>query len=294
MYGLKELKEYESIPKIRLLCIGDQKVGRTTLLRSFCEKKPQSTKGHLVDITESTFAAEIHSKIHKVKDVNSKFLIEFMDIPGEKSLRSFIEVYFKHGEENADGLLFFFDVENIKTLYNFSGWMRTVYQGCRREGKDLLEIPIMLVANCRNVWKSRKEMEYLRNSLKQEVKFYFNCPSMQNLILLSKDMTHHNLDVIFFESFLNELCLKKYLAKTSNEDLFKLEALYFQTHPLITEEFKLSDKYVFSKFKLPPLDSENVKAFVSLISQKSKEKFENFTAGSNFFSVIIEFFFNKH
>ena len=95
---------------LKILLIGDSFVGKTSLLLRF-------TEGNFPDSHMATIGVEFKEKIIKMEDKEVK--LQIWDTSGQERFRSITKNFYK----NADGIIFVFDVTNLKTFQNIKDWL---------------------------------------------------------------------------------------------------------------------------------------------------------------------------
>ncbi|KAL7545598.1 hypothetical protein ACHAWF_008958 [Thalassiosira exigua] len=105
---LKKVKEKEK--EVRILILGLDNAGKTTILRKFC--------GESVDAVEPTLGFNIKTLEHK------GYMLNVWDVGGQKTIRAYWRNYF----ERTDGLIWVVDSADRARL-----------EVCRRELRELLD-----------------------------------------------------------------------------------------------------------------------------------------------------------
>ena len=101
----------KKLKPIKLLLIGDSCVGKTSLLLRFCDNFfPES---HM-----ATIGVEFKEKIITINDKNYK--IHLWDTAGQERYSSLTKNFYKH----AQGIIFVYDVNNIKSFQNLKNWIK--------------------------------------------------------------------------------------------------------------------------------------------------------------------------
>ena len=95
---------------LKILLIGDSFVGKTSLLLRF-------TEGNFPDSHMATIGVDFKEKIIKMEDKEVK--LQIWDTSGQERFRSITKNFYK----NADGIIFVFDVTNLKTFQNIKDWL---------------------------------------------------------------------------------------------------------------------------------------------------------------------------
>ena len=138
----------------KFLVIGGSDCGKTTMIDYYCnpEQKPNRVK--------QTVGCDVHIKElpSSVDGTNAEDFVEFWDISGDSNYQNHVNIYTKaqeKGLEGFKGIIFFFDMNNIKTLSNMNKYLKelvpqkkggnkAVYQPVQEQ---LAKIPILMVGN---------------------------------------------------------------------------------------------------------------------------------------------------
>ncbi len=110
----------------KFLVIGDSNSGKTTFLDYYCNLRKKEKK------MKKTIGCEIHVKeFSRLKaGVKINQFIEFWDISGDIKFLPYVNVYTHAVENNLGafkGVIFFFDVTNIKTLLNINKYIKLIF-----------------------------------------------------------------------------------------------------------------------------------------------------------------------
>lgn len=131
--------------KFKIVVGGDASVGKTSLIRHFCE-------GYFRDKYLSTLGVSFLNKEIQLEDTN--ILLQIWDVGGQQIFQSFRQNYYK----GANGGLILFDVTNQATLVHTTDW----YQEIRSARPD---IPIYLVGNKIDLDYAKQDIEMRANNL---------------------------------------------------------------------------------------------------------------------------------
>ena len=115
---------------IRIGMIGNQGVGKTSLLRRFVKNEPQSPA-----TAQSTFGYDDNTYQLKVRINGEPFNVKFGDTAGQERYNALAKNYF----QMHDALVVVFDMTNPKTLEGAMRWVKQI--------KDVKIMPLILVGN---------------------------------------------------------------------------------------------------------------------------------------------------
>ncbi|KIO15465.1 hypothetical protein M407DRAFT_34955 [Tulasnella calospora MUT 4182] len=105
-----------SIPKIKILFLGDSGVGKTALLRQFLEGKFARTN--------ATVGFDIEFKVLEIQ--NRQVKLEIWDTAGQESYRAIIPSHYRRSK----GVILVYDVTRPKTLENLQKWVEQLNLYC--------------------------------------------------------------------------------------------------------------------------------------------------------------------
>jgi small GTP-binding protein len=148
---------------ISLIMIGDNSVGKTTLMKKFIT-------GKYCDSFAPTLGVELYKK--EIEINNKQYLIRIWDTCGQERFRSLSKSYFR----NSDGIMLLFDLNSTKRFDNLSSWFNSIKDcGCE-------DIPMIIVGTkCDLECLVSKEAI---NQLEEDNKLilnYFKCSSKENI-----------------------------------------------------------------------------------------------------------------
>ncbi|XP_054475361.1 EF-hand calcium-binding domain-containing protein 4B [Anoplopoma fimbria] len=119
----------------KIVLVGNSSVGKTSLLRRFCDDcfRPGTSATVGIDYSVKTIAVD-----------NSQVALQLWDTAGQERYRSITKQFFR----KADGVVVMYDVTTVQSFTAVRQWLTSVKEGA---GED---IPIMLLGN-----KTDKEIE---------------------------------------------------------------------------------------------------------------------------------------
>ena len=171
------------ILSFKIIIIGDSGVGKTSLLQRFIFDK-------FYERTKSTLGLDYANKEIKLKN-DKMILLKLFDTAGQEKFRSLSKSYFR----NADGVLFVYSVNDIKSFENIRDWIQKFISD--HNGKK--DIPLYLIENKNDL--NREVEDYLINEFLNEYKFRFKSVS-------AKVNEDNSINELFQE--ISELLFKKY------------------------------------------------------------------------------------
>ena len=125
----KEKENTNSDNIFKILTIGEQAVGKTSILRRYVENK--FMKHHL-----STIGIDYLSKTIKIKGKEIK--LKIWDTAGQERYRNITNQIYK----GSDGIVLVFDVTNEDSFNQISEWMKQITENVSKD-----EISIILIGN---------------------------------------------------------------------------------------------------------------------------------------------------
>lgn len=185
-----------SIPKIKIIVLGDTNVGKTALIDALIKKKFDS------DYHCSTIGVEFASKIVIMNGKDTKAYI--WDTAGQESYRSLITNYYR----DCQGAIIVFDVTDIKSFGNLKYWRDEVRK--YNPGKHVEEI---IIAN--KIDKTRERIvteEMIEHFCSEEGIQYIETSAKQ---LLNTDK--------YFQILINNIAAKKIASLQYQNDVVRTQ-----------------------------------------------------------------------
>lgn len=227
-------EDSEKYKKSTVLVIGDHKCGKTTFLKRFCSEI------HDKKLNKSSSKINIHLKrqlIERTRDMNNeprflKYTIEFIELSGEKNYKDAMAFYVSQLLAVCSAIFFFFDVTNKKSLFNFYMWIKFLVEAWdETKGENpLWTKPFLLLGAKRNLIN---DLETLKWEINEYVKDLFD---NENVIFLQKQPKKIDLNELFLQSFLKQICIDSELQRLQKgeiaEDLLLESDLSLMQHDL--------------------------------------------------------------
>ena len=132
---LKENLKEEKDASISLILLGNSGVGKTNFLMRLAKNIFQQQ-------FLSTLGVNNEIKTYKIKDQNT-ILLTLWDTSGQERYRSMPRSYFK----NVDGILLFFDVNDIESFKDTNIWLNEIEQYGTTEDNKKRDIILYLIGN---------------------------------------------------------------------------------------------------------------------------------------------------
>ena len=135
--------------KLKIALIGNSSVGKTSLIHQY---------------VNNTFKEEYMSTIgteyfEKTININNKeILLRIQDTSGQERFRSISLNFYR----NVDGIIFVFDVTNIKSFEDVDNWLKNV-NDINPESKRILVGNKIDLSNSRKIYKENMKKEIYKN-----------------------------------------------------------------------------------------------------------------------------------
>eukprot|EP00127_Corallochytrium_limacisporum_P002728 Clim_evm37s136 gene=Clim_evmTU37s136 len=113
-----EPDDVTSVPKIRILVVGDTGTGRSSFLRALCEGKASQTG------VPSTIGCNVEVYLYESK--SGPVFVEFYDVSGSLDNEAARSVFYTYAK---DGLMLVYDMTNLRSMQNLRAWSRRVFGG---------------------------------------------------------------------------------------------------------------------------------------------------------------------
>lgn len=201
--------------KATIIVLGDHHSGKSTFLKRFSNETPDTKLNK-----EGSSKINIHLKRQKIDrnptteapSINIKYTIEFIELCGEKPYKDAMRFYMSQLVLLCSGIIFFFDLTNKKSLFNFYMWVKFMIEAwddTKGSVNPLWNKPIMICAGKRNLVNDL-------GSVKPQIEAYFKgvfpCAAGENILYFGKK-EGNDQDELFFDCFLKQLCIEIELNK---------------------------------------------------------------------------------
>lgn len=114
----------EDIPSYKVLVIGDQDIGKTSLIYRYLTNE-------FMENNRNTIGIDFKEKIVQVAP-GKKIILMIWDTAGSEKFRSIAHSYFT----NCDGIILCFDTTNKKTFENLNGWVNYINEYIKIKDND--------------------------------------------------------------------------------------------------------------------------------------------------------------
>ena len=116
----------------------------------------------------------------------------------------------------CSSILFFFDLTNKKSLFNFYMWMKFLIEAWEdnNDGHPLWRKPVLICAAKKNLIN---DIDLVKSQIDDYFNNLFGCALGGNIIYLGKESNTIDLNELYFESFLKQLCIELELNKINKK-----------------------------------------------------------------------------
>ncbi|XP_062403974.1 EF-hand calcium-binding domain-containing protein 4B [Sardina pilchardus] len=155
----------------KIVLVGNSSVGKTSLLRRFCNDSfhPGTSATVGIDYSVKTITVD-----------GSQVALQMWDTAGQERYRSITKQFFR----KADGVVVMYDITAQQTFTAVRQWLTSVQEGA---GED---IPIMLLANKTDLEGKREVQECMGESLAKELQLIFYECSARSGHSVTEAMVH--------------------------------------------------------------------------------------------------------
>ena len=157
--------------QFRLIVIGDSTVGKSSLLRAFCD-------GKFCDESDPTVGVDFYAKIVEVKP-GIRIKLQIWDTAGQERFRSITRSYYR----NSVGGLILFDTTNYDTFEHANDW----FQEARRQIEPNQAVFILV--------GTKSDKESLRQVPVEQAQQFADYHNL--LYVESSSKTGHNVEKVF-------------------------------------------------------------------------------------------------
>jgi len=176
----------EEIKEFKIITLGDSGVGKTPIIKRFCENKFDNNNQSTIGIN--------FSRKELIFDKKNKIILKLIDTAGQEKYKSLAKSYFKH----VDVVLFVFSMNDIESFGTINAWMELFKENNNKE-----DIPKYLVGT-KNDLDITVEQNLIEEFLQKNKITFMSTSSKKN----------NNIDELF-----KEIGEKLYLNISDKEDL---------------------------------------------------------------------------
>ena len=245
MYTTNEYDEMANYDKIKVLVLGDQDAGKTTLLNHYVSLDWPEHKDGLV--AKPTTALDIHIK--KMETEGESYIVEFIEFAGDynhlENYELFLSLYVEETDINSydtpfHGIVYIFDINSHHSLRHAKKWfnwlhtrIKNLIMGIRSEEGVLLkdqnkkrlyekfmDIPILFIGNkldtlygstktVGNIIEEnlKQKVELTKHKVKDIIRKNFSFRDVHNLFFTSQLSIKQEMYLL--DSFLVQIFAKK-------------------------------------------------------------------------------------
>ena len=135
------VEEDNDIYQYKIILLGDQSVGKTSIIVRFCDDDYNG---------DGIATVGIDAKTKYLKRNGKKIELKIWDTAGQEKFRSIAKNYYK----GVDGILLVFDKSKKKTYNNIRKWYNEIKQSV-----DIEQVAIIIVGNKSDIKESEVDME---------------------------------------------------------------------------------------------------------------------------------------
>ncbi|CAD8175533.1 unnamed protein product [Paramecium pentaurelia] len=119
----RDHKNNQSLQKLQILVFGDGQTGKSSLVNILTYRKyPDKMTRKKQKQPFKTQGCDIRMALRNDLTQKQQYLLQILDISGDKAQRQYLDVYISRLK--LDGIIFCFDVTNLKTLDNLRKWIQ--------------------------------------------------------------------------------------------------------------------------------------------------------------------------
>lgn len=220
--------KYTSGKKILILVLGDHGSGKSTFLKTYCDEMTAKMKKNFLGMNIFLKRQTLSTKIIIDKGVAyEKYIIEFLELCGEKIYKDAMAFYVKELMNEIKAIFYFYDLSNIKSMFNFYMWVKFLLEieGIDNKNNPIWKKPFFVVGLKMNLLCPNEKKDKIEQSL-HYFKGLFACPDGENLLfLMQKNISQYDISVNILDLFINQLCVKEELF-IHKEKSFDMEGEY--------------------------------------------------------------------
>lgn len=150
--------EKQTVDKFNLMVIGDEEVGKTTILERYFNRKFNSER-------KKTIGVEYYLKNYTDPNSDLTYSIKFWDTAGQEKFRSVT----KHYYQRAHGMLITMAINKRSSFTNLKMWINSIMEN------SSADMPLVILCNKYDLEESREvDNSDIENFCKDEkLKFFF-------------------------------------------------------------------------------------------------------------------------
>lgn len=185
------MEENKLADKFNIMVIGDEEVGKTTILERYFNRKFNSER-------KKTIGVEYYLKPYTHSQTNLNYNIKFWDTAGQERFQSVTKNYY----QRAHGMIITMAINKRSSFTNLKMWINSI-----REGTSSTEIPLIVVCN-------KCDLEEEREVENSEIEKFCQEENIKTFFTSAKN--GKNIDESF-DSIINLVVKKNASKKEENE-----------------------------------------------------------------------------
>ena len=173
------------VDKFNIMVIGDEKVGKTTVLERYFNRKFNSER-------KKTIGVEYYLKSYTHPDTKSLYNLKFWDTAGQEKFHSITKNYY----QRAHGMLITMAINIRSSFSNLKMWINSIY-----DGSSTSDLPIVVLCNKCDLEDEREVSNSEIEKFCQEEKLKVFFTSAKNGLNIDEAFEHIINQVIKKNSF---------------------------------------------------------------------------------------------
>ena len=141
------------IPFYKICIVGDFAVGKTTLLHQYLERR-------FAPNVAATIGSNFFAKYIKIPNIKNRITLQIWDLAGQEHFKWIRHEFYK----GAKGIVYVFDLTNIKTLDNLANWKNEIEKSIEGFSSVLVGNKLDLI-NLENRVIKKEDCDYFKQFL---------------------------------------------------------------------------------------------------------------------------------
>lgn len=185
------------VDKYNIMVIGDENVGKTTILERYFNRKFNSER-------KKTIGVEYYLKSYTQKEKNLLYNLKFWDTAGQEKFQSVTRNYY----QRSHGMLITMAINIRSSFSNLKMWINSIY-----DGSSLSDLPIVVICN-------KCDLEDQRQVSNNEIEKF--CKEEKLKVFFTSAKNGSNIDEAF-DYIINKVIDKNSSNSNSKKSRFELK-----------------------------------------------------------------------
>lgn len=152
----------EIADKFNIMVIGDEKVGKTTILERYFNRKFNSER-------KKTIGVEYYNKNYTFDKNKKTYSLKFWDTAGQEKFRSVAKNYY----QRAHGMIITMAVDNRSSFNNLKMWVNSVHENSKNSNMPLVILSNKIDLPDEDKEVKKQEVEDSCNEEDFKIKYFF-------------------------------------------------------------------------------------------------------------------------